>query len=255
LVISRALRGLSGPSVFGEKMNRKSRTFGIVVLTGAAGLFAIGMAKSATAQTTAPPATTAAATKNCSDFKTQPEAQQYFTSHGGSKSNNFDNLDPNRNGIACEGLPGTPTSATPTPVPTATTKPLPANGIFSMILAMSGLSLVEAGIGLSLLSDRIKSRGGRVPLAVLKLVAKATRQGKNEIELSNDMYIVRRTPEEIQKTDTLKPRVVREPVAALARPLSFGAPAADEWSATLALDDVDRDDTDDDWPYFTPPEV
>ena len=68
---------------------------------------------------------------------------------------------PNRNGIACEGLPGTPTSATPTPVPTAgaTAKPLPSNGIFSMILAMSGLSLVEAGVGLSLLSDRIKSRG------------------------------------------------------------------------------------------------
>ena len=63
----------------------------------------------------------------------------------------FDNLDPNRNGIACEGLPGTPTaSATPTVAPSATTKPLPNNGVFSDIMAMSGLSLLEAGIGLSL---------------------------------------------------------------------------------------------------------
>jgi hypothetical protein len=239
-------------------MTRPSKIFGIAVLTGATAVFAIGVAKGATAQTTAPPTATptASATKNCSDFKTQPEAQQYFTSHGGSKSNNFDNLDPNRNGIACEGLPGTPTSATPTPVPTATTKPLPTNGIFSMILAMSGLSLVEAGIGLSLLSDRIKSRGGRVPLAVLKLLAKATRQGKNEIELSDDVYIVRRTPGGTQKTDAPELRAVRKSIPVLSRPVSLPAPAADEWSATLALEDLDRsDDGDDDWPYFTPPEA
>jgi LPXTG-motif cell wall-anchored protein len=51
------------------------------------------------------PAAFAAPGKNCSDFKTQEEAQQYFESHGGSKSNNVDGLDRDHDGIACENLP------------------------------------------------------------------------------------------------------------------------------------------------------
>ena len=43
--------------------------------------------------------------KNCSDFSTQQEAQQYFDSMGGSPMNNVDGLDNNHNGIVCEGLP------------------------------------------------------------------------------------------------------------------------------------------------------
>jgi hypothetical protein len=43
--------------------------------------------------------------KNCSDFATHQEAQQYFESHGGSASNNVDGLDSNHDGIACESLP------------------------------------------------------------------------------------------------------------------------------------------------------
>jgi LPXTG-motif cell wall-anchored protein len=46
-----------------------------------------------------------AAGKNCSDFKTQEEAQRYFESHGGSKTNNVDGLDRDHDGIACEKLP------------------------------------------------------------------------------------------------------------------------------------------------------
>lgn len=43
--------------------------------------------------------------KNCSDFKTQKEAQDYFNSKGGSASNNVDGLDADHDGIACESLP------------------------------------------------------------------------------------------------------------------------------------------------------
>ncbi len=43
--------------------------------------------------------------KNCSDFATHAEAQEYFVSHGGSPTNNFDGLDNNHDGVACESLP------------------------------------------------------------------------------------------------------------------------------------------------------
>lgn len=41
---------------------------------------------------------------NCVDFGTQNDAQNYFNSQGGSKTNNVDNLDEDGNGIACESL-------------------------------------------------------------------------------------------------------------------------------------------------------
>jgi endonuclease YncB( thermonuclease family) len=47
----------------------------------------------------------AAADKDCSDFSTQAEAQHYFVSHGGSPTNDFDRLDADHDGIACESLP------------------------------------------------------------------------------------------------------------------------------------------------------
>ena len=43
--------------------------------------------------------------RNCSDFSTQQQAQQYFDSHGGSPSNNVDGLDADHDGVACESLP------------------------------------------------------------------------------------------------------------------------------------------------------
>src|SRR4051794_17479471 len=60
-----------------------------------------------------------AADKNCSDFSTQQDAQQYFDSHGGSPSNNVDGLDADHDGRACESLPsgggGTTTHTHSTP--------------------------------------------------------------------------------------------------------------------------------------------
>jgi micrococcal nuclease len=43
--------------------------------------------------------------KDCKDFATHSEAQAYFTSKGGSPTNNVDRLDRDNDGIACEALP------------------------------------------------------------------------------------------------------------------------------------------------------
>ena len=61
-------------------------------------------------------ARTVVADKNCSDFSTQQQAQQYFESHGGSPSNNVDGLDRDHDGVACEDLPaGGGGGGSPTP--------------------------------------------------------------------------------------------------------------------------------------------
>lgn len=50
--------------------------------------------------------TTSGVDHDCSDFRTHAEAQRYFDSHGGSATNNVENLDgPDRDGRVCESLP------------------------------------------------------------------------------------------------------------------------------------------------------
>ena len=43
--------------------------------------------------------------KDCSDFANQAQAQAFFVSNGGSPANDFDNLDADHDGVACESLP------------------------------------------------------------------------------------------------------------------------------------------------------
>ena len=43
-----------------------------------------------------------AADKDCGDFNSQAEAQQYFNQNGGSSSYNFNGLDRDHDGQACE---------------------------------------------------------------------------------------------------------------------------------------------------------
>ncbi len=43
--------------------------------------------------------------RDCSDFSTQEEAQEYFEGQGGDETNNVDNLDADSDGVACESLP------------------------------------------------------------------------------------------------------------------------------------------------------
>lgn len=40
--------------------------------------------------------------RNCDDFDSQAQAQRFFNNHGGSPSNNVDDLDRNNNGETCE---------------------------------------------------------------------------------------------------------------------------------------------------------
>jgi endonuclease YncB( thermonuclease family) len=43
--------------------------------------------------------------RDCPDFANQAEAQRFFEAHGGSATNNFDDLDGDGDGVACESLP------------------------------------------------------------------------------------------------------------------------------------------------------
>ena len=45
------------------------------------------------------------ADRDCPEFPSQAAAQRFFVSHGGSRSYNFDDLDGNGDGIACNDLP------------------------------------------------------------------------------------------------------------------------------------------------------
>lgn len=51
------------------------------------------------------PAPSTGIDKNCSDFSTHQEAQDYFDQNGGSSTNDVDGLDGNGDGIACSSLP------------------------------------------------------------------------------------------------------------------------------------------------------
>lgn len=51
------------------------------------------------------PDSTSPGDKDCSDFSTQVQAQAFFTAHGGSPSYDFDGLDGDHDGKACESLP------------------------------------------------------------------------------------------------------------------------------------------------------
>jgi hypothetical protein len=247
------------------------KAIAVAALALACAAFVIGLASAAFGQTAtptpSPTATASSAAKTCADFATQAAAQAYFNSKGGSKTNNVDNLDPNRNGIACEGLPGTPTaSATATVAPTATTSTLNNTGVFSDLMAMSGLSLLEIGVGLSLLSDRVRRGTKRAPLFVLKLLAKAARQGHNEVALADDVYIVRKpkAPEPVapQPEPVLslpaepahhKPTTVLLTSPIGATPVTRVDPMDEFAIAVIGL--ADEQDDDADWPFFTPPDA
>ncbi len=58
-----------------------------------------------TSTNTATQQPTTSGDKDCKDFKTQKEAQSYFEAGGGSKTYNFNALDSDHDGIACESLP------------------------------------------------------------------------------------------------------------------------------------------------------
>jgi endonuclease YncB( thermonuclease family) len=68
------------------------------------------------------------ADRDCGEFPTQAAAQAFFVEHGGSASDNFDDLDADHDGIACEDdpCPCSTTGSGPAPeAPPATPEPAP----------------------------------------------------------------------------------------------------------------------------------
>jgi LPXTG-motif cell wall-anchored protein len=106
-----------------------------------------------------------AADKDCKDFSSQAAAQAYFEAHGGSPSNNVDNLDADHDGQACEAFDYGSTSPAVSPVSSAApsqqaaTENLPRTGT-SGTLAPLGVALVLIG-GVAVLASRRRRRALR----------------------------------------------------------------------------------------------
>lgn len=93
--------------------------------------------------------------------------------------------------------PTTTATATATPIRTATpalvpTNTLPKNGAPTAAIALSGLTLLELGYGLRLLSRRLQVRARAVPLFLLRKLARAQRAGRTEVEVMDGVYLVQR---------------------------------------------------------------
>lgn len=78
--------------------------------------------------------------KNCDDFNSQAEAQQYFRDNGGSPTNNVDGLDRDNDGVACENKTDYPDSTTDlrpaTGQPPATVEPANTPSVTATIPAV-----------------------------------------------------------------------------------------------------------------------
>lgn len=155
------------------------------------------------AQTTSP----SPGTQDCADFDTQEAAQAFYDQHKTDDPSNPDpfDLDTDGDGKACEGLP-TAAQATaspgatlaPTVSPGATASPsatgsLGNTGAETGVLALSGLSLLEAGYGLTLASKRLGIRRRSIPLYLVRKFASAARHGEGKVEVGQDMYLVHRS--------------------------------------------------------------
>jgi Excalibur calcium-binding domain len=98
------------------------------------------------------PTTPTAGDKDCPDFATQGDAQAYFLAHGGSATNNVDNLDADHDGIACEDNPSgavtpPPVVASPPPPVVANCGPLPVTGPPDGALLPYGSSITLTATG------------------------------------------------------------------------------------------------------------
>jgi hypothetical protein len=135
------------------------------------------------------------AKRDCSSFATQEQAQQFFDQNGG-KTGAFKDLDVDGDGKACEGLPSSGAAvATPVPVATATpgTNTLPKNGAGTVAMALSGFTFLEAGYGLMLLARRVGVRSRALPVYLMRKLVRAAREGRHEVELTDDVFLVRRS--------------------------------------------------------------
>jgi hypothetical protein len=210
-------------------MKRGSAGRSATLITGVLALLWL-LTGDAWAQTASP--TASPATRTCADFETQEAAQQHYDDHKDDDPNepDPDNLDTDGDGVACEGLPtsatASPTAASPTPT-AAGTQELPENGAATGVMALSGLSLLEMGYGMTLLSKRLGVRRRAVPLYLLRRLTRAASKGEDRIQVAEDLYLVHRSVlEEADGRDTTPARkassrsrsVAPRVYAAIARP-------------------------------------
>jgi hypothetical protein len=169
---------------------------------------------SAFAQSASPTAA-ASGTQDCADFDTQETAQAFYDQHTSDTPGNPDpfDLDTDGDGKACEGLP-TSASASPSTsaAPVATATPAPTSGSLGNtgaetgVLAMSGLTLLELGYGLTLASRRLGVRRRAIPLYLIRKFAHAASTGDGRVQVAEDMYLVHRSVlESGTTTKTLAP--------------------------------------------------
>ena len=90
----------------------------------------------------------------------------------------------------------TQVAATPTPTTGVPTRSLPKSGSPAGVVALSGLSLLEAGWGLRLLSRRFDTPLHMVPAFLLRKLLRARRHGRDEVKLTDEWYLVWRKDED-----------------------------------------------------------
>jgi hypothetical protein len=206
---------------------RKAATILTVLAAGTA--FLVALAVGAGAQTTPD--------KNCSDFATQQDAQAFYDQHKNDQPGNPDpdHLDADGDGVACEGLPSGSTAPVATAAPISTPAPaIPKNGAETGVMALSGLSLLEAGYGMTLLARRYGVKRRNVPLYLLKKLVSAGKSGQAAIPVGDDLYLVHSSA-----------------LAATAEDYYTYIEVPDEEHLSLVFED----DEDDDVSVFMPPPV
>jgi len=205
----------------------------LAAVSGVLALFWLA-APSAWAQT-ASPAASPTGSVDCTNFDTQEEAQTFYEDHKDDNASNADpfGLDTDGDGKACEGLRSS-AQATSTPAATATPSATPAGeltetGAATNVMALSGVSLLELGYGLTLLARRWGVRSRQLPMYLLRKLVRARREGHDGIELADELIIVHKSALEEQPDEPAGPEPLVEtgPTIKIAGPSVYSQVARD----------------------------
>lgn len=87
-----------------------------------------------------------------------------------------------------------PTATSP-PTSTAQSQSLPKSGVAAIVVALTGITLLELGYGLRLLSRRLQTPWHAVPLYLLRRLRRARSRGEEGVEVADGWYLTRREEE------------------------------------------------------------
>lgn len=161
---------------------RKVATISALLAAGVA-LF-VALASTADAQTT-----------SCGSFSSRAQAQAFYNAHKNDTPGNPDpyHMDADGDGVVCENYPYAAAPAAtvaPAVVPTSTPAPLGNTGAETGVMAMSGISLLEAGYGMTLLARRFGVKRRNVPTYLMRKLVSAGKSGQTGVALGDDIYLV-----------------------------------------------------------------